>query len=89
MERFGLQHVRGCEVIELRDADGKLMNDFTGRARREQWTPPKGTQRTLLVALDTAQYQVRAWQPQRVCVPPRKSACSVRTGLTLMACFAD
>jgi hypothetical protein len=58
MQRSGLQHVRGCEVIELRDAEGKLMNDFTGRNRREQWTPPKGTERTLLVALDTAQYQV-------------------------------
>jgi len=52
--------VRGCEVIELRDADGKPMNDFTGRSKREQWTPPKGTERTLVVALDTAQYQV--WQ---------------------------
>ena len=59
MERSGLQHVRGCEVIELRDADGKPMNDFSGRARREQWAPPKGTARTLVVALDTAQYQVR------------------------------
>ena len=58
MERSGLQHVRGCEVIELRDADGKPMNDF-GRARREQYAPPKGTERTLVVALDTAQYQVR------------------------------
>ena len=36
------------------------MNDFTGRSKREQWTPPKGTERTLVVALDTAQYQV--WQ---------------------------
>ena len=52
--------MRGCEVIELRDADGKPMNDFTGRARREEWAPPKGTQRTLVVALDTAQYQVCA-----------------------------
>lgn len=47
-------------MIELRDADGKPMNDFSGRSNREQgWTPPKGTERTLVVALDTAQYQVR------------------------------
>jgi len=57
-ERAGLQHVRGCEVIELRDADGKPMNDPGGRAQREQWAPPRGTQRTLVVALDTAQYQM-------------------------------
>ena len=60
-ERYGLRHVRGCEVIELRDAEGKLMNDFSGRSRREQGAqgPPRGTERTLLVSLDTAQYQVR------------------------------
>jgi len=34
------------------------MNDFSGRSNREQHGPPKGTERTLVVALDTAQYQV-------------------------------
>ena len=34
------------------------MNDFSGRSNREQNGPPKGTERTLVVALDTAQYQV-------------------------------
>ena len=40
-------------------ADGKLMNDFTGRVRMDERTAPKGTVRTITVALDTAQYQVR------------------------------
>ena len=35
------------------------MNDFSGRSNREHNGPPKGTERTLVVALDTAQYQVR------------------------------
>lgn len=71
--------MRGCEVIELRDADGKPMNDFSGRSNREQWTPPKGTERTLVVALDTAQYQVRLCN---VC------ACSVPS-LTAVASQID
>ena len=67
MERSGLRHVRGCEVIELRDAEGKPMNDFSGRSNREQDGPPKGTERTLVVALDTAQYQV--WFGFVACLP--------------------
>ncbi len=43
-------------------ADGKLMNDFTGRVRREEQGSPQGTVRTITVALDTAQYQVRAYK---------------------------
>lgn len=27
---FGVVYVRGCEVIEVKDEAGKLMNDFTG-----------------------------------------------------------
>lgn len=34
------------------------MNDFTGRVRPDEWTPPQGSIRTVTVALDTAQYQV-------------------------------
>ena len=63
MEETGLQHVRGCEVLELRDADGKLLSDSGARERGAA----KGTQRTLLVALDTAQYQARA---QLLFLPP-------------------
>ncbi|CAI0461792.1 unnamed protein product [Linum tenue] len=55
-QRLGLQFVRGCEVIEIRDEEGKLMNDFTGRIKRDEWKPPKGELRTVTVALDTAQY---------------------------------
>ncbi|KAI3941024.1 hypothetical protein MKX01_037915 [Papaver californicum] len=55
-ERLGLQFVRGCEVIEIHDEEGGLMNDFTGRIKRDEWKPPKGELRTVSVALDTAQY---------------------------------
>ncbi|WCJ39022.1 P-loop containing nucleoside triphosphate hydrolases superfamily protein [Euphorbia peplus] len=57
-QRLGLQYVRGCEVIEIRDEEGSLMNDFTGRIKREEWKPPKGELRTVTVALDTAQYHM-------------------------------
>ncbi|XP_058096767.1 uncharacterized protein LOC131242257 [Magnolia sinica] len=57
-ERLGLQFVRGCEVIEIRDEEGVLMNDFTGRIKRDEWKPPKGEMRTVTVALDTAQYHM-------------------------------
>lgn len=57
-QRLGLQYVRGCEVIEIRDEDGVLMNDFTGRIKRDEWKPPKGELRTVTVALDTAQYHM-------------------------------
>ena len=53
----GPHHVRGCEVTQIRDEAGILMNDFTGRVRPEDWAPPKGTLRTITVALDPAQYQ--------------------------------
>ncbi|KAB2627442.1 intron-binding protein aquarius-like [Pyrus ussuriensis x Pyrus communis] len=57
-QRLGLQYVRGCEVIEIRDEEGILMNDFTGRIKRDEWKPPKGELRTVTVALDTAQYHM-------------------------------
>lgn len=57
-QRLGLQCVRGCEVIEMRDEEGILMNDFTGRIKRDEWKPPKGDLRTVTVALDTAQYHM-------------------------------
>ncbi|KAG8097335.1 hypothetical protein GUJ93_ZPchr0013g35702 [Zizania palustris] len=57
-ERLGLQYVRGCEVIEIRDEESSLMNDFTGRIKREEWKPPKGEIRTVKIALDTAQYHI-------------------------------
>ncbi|KAJ7942622.1 Embryo defective protein [Quillaja saponaria] len=57
-QRLGLQYVRGCEIVEIRDEDGNLMNDFTGRIKRDEWKPPKGDLRTVTVALDTAQYHM-------------------------------
>ncbi|PKI38953.1 hypothetical protein CRG98_040661 [Punica granatum] len=57
-QRLGLQFVRGCEIIEFRDEEGTLMNDFTGRIKRDEWKPPKGELRTVTVALDTAQYHM-------------------------------
>ncbi|CAM8910515.1 unnamed protein product [Rhodiola kirilowii] len=57
-QKLGLQCVRGCEIIEIRDEEGTLMNDFTGKIKREEWKPPKGELRTVTVALDTAQYHM-------------------------------
>ncbi|KAL0740229.1 hypothetical protein Bca4012_081742 [Brassica carinata] len=57
-QRLGLQYVRGCEVIDIRDEEGNLMNDFTGRVKRDEWKPPKGEMRTVTVALDAAQYHI-------------------------------
>jgi intron-binding protein aquarius len=54
----GLVTVRGCEVVEVKDEKGQLLNDFTGRVRREDVRPPQGTRRTWTVQLDTAQYQL-------------------------------
>lgn len=34
--------MRGAEVVEVRDEEGGLMNDFTGRVRIEDRKPPKG-----------------------------------------------
>ena len=48
-----------CNVgMQVKDEDGRLMNDFTGRVKREEWTPPAGLRRTVTVALDSAQYQL-------------------------------
>lgn len=57
-ERLGLEYVRGCEVIAMCDEEGVLMNDFTGRIKRDEWKPPKGELRTVTIALDTAQYHM-------------------------------
>ncbi|XWS58844.1 hypothetical protein CRYUN_Cryun08bG0068700 [Craigia yunnanensis] len=55
---FLIEYVRGCEIIEIHDEEGTLMNDFSGRTKREEWKPPKGELRTVTVALDTAQYHM-------------------------------
>ncbi|KAE8671002.1 xanthoxin dehydrogenase-like [Hibiscus syriacus] len=57
-QKLGLQYVRGCEIIEICDEEGVLMNDFSGRTKREEWKPPKGELRTVTVALDAAQYHM-------------------------------
>ncbi|GAV79037.1 AAA_11 domain-containing protein/AAA_12 domain-containing protein, partial [Cephalotus follicularis] len=57
-QRLGLQYVRGCEIIEIRDEEGTLMNDFTGRIKHDEKKAPKGELRTVTVALDTAQYHM-------------------------------
>jgi intron-binding protein aquarius len=51
--------LRGAEVIEIRDSQGALFNDFRGRVRPEDAAKGRsGTRRTLLLALDAAQYQI-------------------------------
>lgn len=34
------------------------MNDFSGRTKPNEVTPPEGSKRTITVALDAAQYQL-------------------------------
>lgn len=43
VQRVGLLAVRGAEIVEVRDEEGGLMNDFTGRVRLDERKPPKGT----------------------------------------------
>ena len=31
-DKYGLWAVRGCEVMEMKDEGGRLMNDYTGEA---------------------------------------------------------
>lgn len=58
-ERYGLKYARGAEVIEVRDGEGKLYNDFTGRSRTEDGgLGPSGYERVFVLALDAAQYQL-------------------------------
>ena len=53
------RYLRGAEVMEIRDGEGNLFNDFHGRIRPEDAHKPRvGTRRTLLLALDAAQYQI-------------------------------
>jgi hypothetical protein len=52
------RYLRGAEVIEVRDIEGQLFNDFRGRVKPEDAHKlRRGTKRTLLLALDTAQHQ--------------------------------
>lgn len=44
--------------VQVKDEEGKLMNDFSGRTKPNEVTVPEGFKRTITVALDTAQYQL-------------------------------
>ncbi|KDD73989.1 hypothetical protein H632_c1673p0, partial [Helicosporidium sp. ATCC 50920] len=58
MRALGLCSVRGAEVVEVRDEKGQLLNDFSGRASAADGPAvPAGEERTLLLALDPAQFQ--------------------------------
>ena len=59
-EHFGLRHVRGAEVIEIRDGEGTYLKEFRSRARRDEAEPKQvvGTKRVFTLALDAAQYQM-------------------------------
>lgn len=56
--KLGLVYVRGGEVVEVRDAKDRLMNDFTGRVQPDQRFPPDGLKRTLVLSMDAAQYSL-------------------------------
>jgi intron-binding protein aquarius len=62
-EHFGLRHVRGAEVIHIRDADGTFVNDYGARNQQpekdgEEKKQVTGTRRVFTLALDAAQYQM-------------------------------
>ena len=38
LSRQAAETLLGCK--QVKDEEGKLMNDFTGRVRREDWAPP-------------------------------------------------
>lgn len=60
-ERFGVQAVRGCMVLEVRDEAGVLLSDPALTFAEEGDRPePKGKRRYLRVALDPAQYAADA-----------------------------
>ena len=48
----------------MKDEEGKLMNDFSGRTKPNEVTPPEGSKRTITVELDAAQYQLDMDQMQ-------------------------
>ena len=58
-EKFGLRHVRGAEVIDIRDGEGVYLNDWRMKNQADGDEVPKvsGTRRIFTLALDTAQYQ--------------------------------
>jgi len=59
-ERYGIQAVRGCMVLEVRDEAGTILSD-PALAYEEGGRPdPKGKRRFLRVALDPAQYAADA-----------------------------
>ncbi len=33
---------RGYGFAQVKDEEGRLMNDFTGRIKRDEWKPPSG-----------------------------------------------
>ena len=53
--RYGVIHVRGAEVYELKDERGEAMNDPHARPE-ERGRKPVGARRTVRVLLDPAQY---------------------------------
>ncbi|CEF97845.1 Intron-binding protein, aquarius [Ostreococcus tauri] len=60
-DHFGLRHVRGAEVINIRDGEGTFLDAFKSRNPREDDGEHKkvtGTRRVFTLALDTAQYQM-------------------------------
>ena len=53
-EPRGLSHVRGCEVVEIRDDKGKALNHFGFEAPAAE--AASGSRRTLVVEMDSTQY---------------------------------
>ena len=57
LRKYGLKHVRGCEVVCLKDEKGEKLNDFSAGPKQSP-VAPEGTRRKLVVELDPAQYNI-------------------------------
>ena len=57
LRKYGLKHVRGCEVVCLKDEKGEKLNDFSAGPKQGP-AAPEGTRRKLVVELDPAQYNI-------------------------------
>jgi intron-binding protein aquarius len=65
-EFFGIQYVRGCEIVEMTDEEGRLLVDKQGRPLIEgERIRPIGAKRRVRVKLDSSQYAMDIQQLNR------------------------
>merc|ERR1712113_459275 len=57
-EKNKIKHIRGCEVIELRDETNIILNEIDTRFKSDNKIISQGLKRTVLVSLDPVQYSI-------------------------------